>query len=200
MLKPWLSLLLMGAISSGCATTQNLAAADRQNLKSIAISPDVNKVETMYYSGPEDWAPPLVTLLRTRKPIGEDLELQALSNNIHIDQIALEEVTAAFKSTGKVTVEAGTARSANLLSIRIVQYGFSVPNGFSSKLVPMLRINCSITDSTGRVTWKGSDYVLPLGNPVTAEKPEDLYQNPKLIEHAWRSAAKVIATNIAKQL
>src|SRR5580698_1818557 len=57
MLRPWLSFLLIGAICSGCATTQNLAAADRQKLKSIAISPDVKKADTMYYSGPENWAP-----------------------------------------------------------------------------------------------------------------------------------------------
>ena len=200
MLRPWLSLLLIGAISSGCATTQNLAVADRQKLKSIAISPDVKKAETMYYSGPESWAPGLIPLLHTSKLIGEDLELQALSNNIHIDQIALEEVTAAFKSAGKINVDADGERSVNLLSIRIVQYGFSVPNGFSSKLVPALMIICSITDSTGRVIWKGSDIVLPLGNPVKAEKPEDLYQQPMLIEHAWRSAARVVAANIAKQL
>jgi hypothetical protein len=199
MLKPWLSLLLLGAICSGCATTQNLAVADRQKLKSIAISPDVKKAETMYYSGPESWAPGLIPF-RTSKPIGEDLELQALSNNIHIDQIVLEEVTAAFKSAGKVTVEADKERSGNLLSIRIVQYGFSVPNGFSSKLVPMLMIICSISDSTDRVTWKGSKMVLPLGNPAKAEKPEDLYQQPMLIERAWRTAARYAAENIAKQL
>jgi hypothetical protein len=200
MLRPWLSLLLIGAISSGCATTQNLAVADRQTLKSIGISSDVKKADTMYYSGPENWAPPLITLLRTSKPVGEDLELQALSNNIHIDQIVLEEVTAAFKSAGKVTVEADRERSANLLSISIVQHGFSVPNGFSSKLVPVMMIICSITDSTGRVIWKGSKMVLPLGNPAKAEKPEDLYQQPMLIERAWRSAARYAAENIAKQL
>jgi hypothetical protein len=199
MLKPWLSLLLIGAICSGCATTQNLAAADRQKLKSIAISPDVKKADTMYYSGPENWAPGLIPF-RTSKPIGEDLELQALSNNIHIDQIALEEVTAAFKSAGKVNVETDRERSVNLLSIRVVQYGFSVPNGFSSKLVPVLMIICSITDSTGRVIWKGSHMVLPLGNPVKAEKAEDLYQQPMLIEQAWRGAARVAAADVAKQL
>jgi hypothetical protein len=200
MLRPWLSILLIAAISSGCATTQNLTVADRQKLKSIAISPDVKKAETMYYSGPENWTPPLIALFRTSKPIGEDLELQALSNNIHIDQIALEEVTAAFKSAGRVNVEADRGRSANLLSIRIVEYGFSVPNGFSSKLVPVLMLICSITDSTGRVIWKGSHLVLPLGNPAKAEKPEDLYQQPMLIEQAWRIAAKAAAENIAKQL
>ena len=200
MLRPWLSLLLIGAICSGCATTQNLAAADRQKLKSIAISPDVKKADTMTYEGPEKWNPPLMALFRTSKPIGEDLELQALSNNIHIDQIALEEVTAAFKGAGKVKVEADRERSANLLSIRIVQYGFSVPNGFSSKLVPVMMIICSITDSSGRVIWKGSHMVLPLGNPVKAEKPEDLYQQPMLIEQAWRGAARVAAAEIAKQL
>jgi hypothetical protein len=200
MLRTWLSLLLIGAIASGCATTQNLASADRQKLVSIAISPDVKKAETMYYSGPENWPLPLVSLLRTSKPVGEDLELQALSNNIHIDQIALEEVTAAFKSAGKVKVEADRERSDDLLNIRLVEYGFSVPNGFSSKLVPVMMIVCSITDPTGRVIWKGSKMVLPLGNPVKAERPEDLYQQPKLIERAWRSAARFAAADIAKQL
>ncbi len=164
------------------------------------ISPDVKKVPTMYYSGPENWAPGLIPLLGNDKPIGEDLELQALSNDIHIQQIALEEVTAALRSSGKVEVQSDAKQSDHVLTISITQYGFSVPNGFSTKLVPMLMMVCSIMDPAGRVVWKGSDLVLPLGNPVNAETPEDLYRQPMLIEHAWRTAAKVIAANIVKQL
>jgi hypothetical protein len=206
MIKIFIIGTLAFAFVSGCASTQTITASDRQSIKSISISPEIKKRDSMYYYGPGKWAAdqfPVVggiALAMSHKPIGEDLELQALTNNIHIDQIAREEVASALRNANRYKLEEDGSPGTDTLVIEINQYGFSVPNGGSSKLVPLVRITCSIIDANGRTLWKASDGLLPLFNPVKAERPEDLYNNPKLIENSWRDASKIIAAKIIKDL
>jgi hypothetical protein len=190
----------------GCAS-QTMTAQDRQRITVIAISSQVKKRDTMDYQGPGQWNNEQASLVASvfghggaGKPIGEDLQLQALSNNIYIDKIVRESLASALKTDNKYTLVPEGTPGAYVMAIEVNLYGFGAPGVFSSTVVPMIKVTCSITDPTGRIIWRASGQVLNLYNPVPAQKPEDLYLKPQLIETSWREASEIIAAKIVKGL
>jgi hypothetical protein len=204
--KSTLSLVIVGALLSGCATTQQISSADRANLGSVAVSPTVEKPAKMYYFGPGASIGLLfgaaggAIVAGTQLAPGEQLRAFAEKNNVQIERIVREEITNAFRKSGKVTLKEAQDPSGCTLIIAIAQYGFSIPNGFSSKLVPIVSIKCSLVDGSGKTIWRSSDSVLPLGNPVEGHTPEDFKNDPNLIEESWRLATRAIAEKIVHKL
>jgi hypothetical protein len=66
--------------------------------------------------------------------------------------------------------------------------------------VPVLTLECQIKRADGKRLWKDRFMVLPLGNPVSGIKREDLVQDPQRIESAWREVAKHLANKCVKAL
>lgn len=201
-----LSLLVLSAFLSGCATTQKMSASDRQNLESVQINSTVQTPPEMYYLAPGASAAMLfggvgglIAGAASESP-GKSLKAFAEKNNIFIDKIVYEELYESIKKSGKLLVTDSPTQKSAILNISIVQYGFSVPTAFSSKIVPVIYIKCTLVDSSGRVIWSSSDRVLPLGNPADAVAPNEIRSNPKLIESSWRIASKAIASKIVKTL
>jgi hypothetical protein len=206
MKKIVLSLLIVGAFLSGCATTQQISSADRASLRSVAITNTIEKPAKMYYFGPGASIGFLfggvggVIAAGTQVEPGEQLRKFAELNNVQIDNIVREEAISAFRSSGKVTINETKDSSASTMNISIAQYGFSVPNGFSSKLVPIVAIQCSLVDASGKTIWSSIDRINLLGNPVKGRTLEDFKNNPKLIEESWRLATRAIVEKIVKNL
>jgi hypothetical protein len=191
----------------GCSSSQTMTAQDRQSIKTIAISSQVKKRDTMDYQGPGQWGNEQASLVASvfgqgaaGKPIGEDLQLQALSSSIYIDKIVRESLATALRTENKYTLVPEGTPGAYVMAIEVNLYGFGAPGVLSSTVVPMIKVTCSIGEPTGRIIWRASGQLLNLYNPVQAQKPEDLYLNPQLIEKSWREASEIIATKIVKKL
>jgi len=148
----------------------------------------------MYYQGSGS-----VLMGHMASETGTEIKATAEKNDIHIDKIATEEVQQALESSRKVAISADESSPYNLL-LAIYQFGFSAPNGFSSKLVPVLTLECQIKSADGKSLWKDRFMALPLGNPVPGIKRDDLVQDPQRIESAWRAAAKNLADKCVKAL
>ena len=86
------------------------------------------------------------------------------------------------------------------MKLAVKMYGFSIANGFSADLVPLVSIRCTLTDSSGKVVWTANDMTYTLGNPWNGKTPDELRADPKLIEQAWRVAAHKVMTNIASNM
>ena len=204
MKKIFFSILALSVFISGCASTQKMSSTDRQNLTNVKISTEVEKAPEMYYLGPGigmffGAIGGAITAI-SQGPAKNSLQAFAEDNNIHIEQIVLEEANKAFKQSGKLSIIENQNIHSTSLNIEVSQYGFSIPNGFSSKLVPIVRIKCSLVDTLGKTIWSSNDYVTTLGNPAEASSMDELKNNPKLIEDSWRVASKTILANIVKNL
>jgi hypothetical protein len=200
-----IGLLALLFLLSGC-TTIRLSDEDRKKINVIKISSNVVKVPNMYYMGPGTSillmggvAGGVAAAAVSAEP-KKALQDYAEKNGILIEKIALEEIDAAFRQSGKVKVADSGEPTEATLYVTVTQWGFSIPNGFSSNLVPVVSILCGIRDATDKVVWMASDHVHPLGNPVAPMSLEAIRDNPKLIEDAWRRASRRIATNIVKRL
>lgn len=190
---------------AGCVTTQPLSQQDRARVKTVVIDTGVQKPNQMYYLGPGGGVGLMfgaiggAVVAGSEMSAGQALQMHAEKNNINIESIVLNEVASELKASGKLQiVDAGKAQDATL-KITIKLYGFSIPNGFSSKMVPSLDFYCELIDEKGVKIFTAGDSVLPLGNPVDGVPVEDL-KDPQVIHRMWKAAAQSIAKKVISQL
>ena len=204
--KRFICLLALLYLLSACATTQTLSDEDRRKISVVRINSNVQKAPALYYLGPGTGIlfafgaiGGAIAAAASVEP-GKALQDFAEKNGIFIEQIAFQEIDTALRQSGKLNVSDSGEATAAIVNVLVYQYGFSIPNGFSSNLVPVVAIRCEMVDATGKVIWSASDTVLTLKNPGAPMSLESMRENPKRIEDAWRRASKRIAGNITKAL
>lgn len=200
------SILFISAFIGACSSTPSISSSDRARLGSVVINSTVFKSQKMSYMGPGSAAGYAFGAIGaaisagSQGTSGEALQKFAEQNNVSIEKIVLDEATNAFRNSGKVTLQQVKTAGSTTLDIVIVDYGFLIPNGFSTKLVPALNIRFNLVDASGRTIWSKTDFVTPLGNPASARSLDEFRSNPKLIEESWRLAARQISANVVKKL
>lgn len=199
---PSVCLLALLFLLCGCATTQKLADEDRKRIGVVRISSNVQVAPAMFYLGPDTGvlfafgAVGGAAAAATSADSGKALQQFAEKNNIFIEKIALEEIDAAIRQAGKLKVLNTGEPTDAVVNVIVYQYGFGIPHGFSSRVGPILGIRCEIADAAGKVLGSANDYVLK-GETMALQEMRD---DPKRIEDAWRKAAKRIAASIAAAL
>ncbi|WP_445682385.1 hypothetical protein [Radicibacter daui] len=190
-------------ILTGCATTPKLNAP---NLGEVRLDPAVTIPDEMHYMGPGSefgfafGAIGAAIAYEANRAPGEKFKKFAEANNIHFDQILLDEARKAFEQSGKLNLTDGQGNNTPTLRVKALVYGFAMPHAFSSTLVPIVTIVCTLTGPDGKVIWSAKDYVQPAGNPVDGKTPDELRANPQLIEEGWRTAVRTIMTNITSHM
>lgn len=201
----WFAAGLWALALTGCASNQAMSDADRAAVQSVYISPDVKKVDKPFYYGPTAAIGSLFgvvgALATMDKTADEATQLKefAEKNNILIENIVREELSSAIRASGKLPLSDSAAGASATITINIKQYGFSLPNGFSRQLVPILFVQCTMTDKSGKVIGLGGDAIRPLGNPVP-EVPLQAMQDPVVMEKQWRLGAQAVAKEIVRGL
>ena len=206
----WL-LLVASLLAGGCAQVPRVSDPGRAKIDTVVIDHNVPVPDQLYYLGPGLMPYMAFGLIgavvaqsngaadaATAQP-AELLKQHIKKNGIEMDKIAYSEVDAGIKRSGKFKVlDAAPAPAPNVgtLKISVLRYGFSIPNGFSSRLVPLVIIKCDLVDSDGKVVWSENDRTRPLGNPVESISPEEMRDNPKLIDDAWHGASHYIIDKI----
>ncbi|EJE54721.1 hypothetical protein PMI14_00351 [Acidovorax sp. CF316] len=196
-----LALAAMAVFLSGCATTTQISGADRTALKSVVVSRDVAVPEKMTYMGPggaTHMVFGVVGALATQssREATRDAFQKEVSSGATIDQIAYEETLAQLRQSGKFPLRDTRDAGSATLHILVEGYGFSIPNGFSSNLVPTLRMRLELKDSGGRVLWTARDYLSVLGGPVEPVAADVIRTNAAAREASWRAGAKALAAKL----
>ncbi|PPD31136.1 MAG: hypothetical protein CTY19_14550 [Methylomonas sp.] len=196
-------LIMLVIVFTGCASTQSLTTEHRQKIRSVKVNQSVNRTPNMFYLGPKMAGSAgflgVLGVLIANNPNKSESDLLlgfAENNGIFVDKIVYEEVSKAAQKVGKFEVIQGDDHDIATLNIGIYLYGFSVPHGFSSELVPMLGIECNLVDPSGQVLWLDRQQVLSLGNPSNSFSLKDIEDNPKLIDAMWRISAKTISEKL----
>jgi hypothetical protein len=196
-------LILMTFVVNGCASTRSITAENKQKIRSVKVNQSVNKTPDMFYLGPKMAVSAgflgVLGVLAANNPNKSEADLLlgfAEENSIYIDKIVYEEVSKAARQVGKFEIIESASHDVATLNIGIYLYGFSVPHGFSSELVPILAIECNLVDPSGQVVWLDREQVLSLGNPSNSFSLKDIEDNPKLIDAMWRVSAKTISEKL----
>lgn len=208
-LKAYFSTLILATVClafAGCASTPELEANAKTNLGPVRIDQPIYSAKEMYYLGPNSGfglmfgAVGGVAVAIANQSPGQKLQAFAEANGIHIDQIVREEAAKAFQDSGKIKLTDDPNSKGAVLKISVPMYGFSIPTGFSSHLVPVIKIECALVAPDGTIIWKANDSVLPLGNPAKGITTDEIKQNPKLIEDSWRTAVRAIMEKFASNI
>jgi hypothetical protein len=196
-------LLAIALLAYGCATTQPLSDENRRQIKAVKINDKVQKAPSMYYLGPGTSAlfafgavGGVAAAAASEEP-GQALKEFVETNGIFVEKIALQEIDTAFRDSGKLKILGAPEAGATTMNIGVYMYGFSVPNGFSSSLLPVLAIRCELVDAAGKVIWSQNGSVQLIRNPAVPMTLYEMRDRPQRIEEAWRRAATQIARKIA---
>jgi hypothetical protein len=198
--------LVLSVFLTGCASTQKLSEQDKKRIEVVKLNTKVERPKDMYYFGPGASVGLLFGAvggaIAGASNIGPGNEMLAFAeqNGVRIEDIVSQEFDRALRQSGKLKISDMVGDNGATINLSVTQFGFSVPNGFSSKLVPVVSFKSEMVDATGNVIWSARDSVLPLGNPVEGMPADALRANPKAIEAAWRAAVKHIASNMVKDL
>jgi hypothetical protein len=184
-----------------------LSETDRTQLKTVTVSPSVQKGPLFLL------APGGANVALMFGAVGGLAASGALNNaqaafgafvdthGVSIDAIVRDEFEKVLRESGKVTIAAPGSSAVPVMSIAVPQYGFGVPQMFSSKVVAVMHIKCALTDSSGKVLWSESERILPsIASPMETTTWAQLRDNPKLIEAQWRKAANFLAKKVVATL
>lgn len=202
MLGKIIALIALPILLGACATTSPIASSDRGNVKSVTLSKNVPIPPKVYYLGPGDaigLAIPVVGPFIMDPIIEESREsFQGKTANVgaSIDKIVYEETLSQIRQSGKFPLRDEAEPGGSTIYVSVLSYGFSIPHGFSSKLVPILGIRYEMKDASGRVVWRAIDGTRPLGNPVESIDADEIRNNAAAREAAWRGAAKALAIKL----
>jgi len=206
MKKFLLCLLTLFVFLTGCATTEKMSMTDRQKVTSVSINADVKKPSELTYVGPGVGVGMLFGAIggaiagAASASTGGSLKAFAEQNNIFIEKIVLEELNDALRKSNKIPVTESPSQSSATFNCSIIQYGFVAPNTFSSKLIPLLAIECSMVDTSGNTIWKAKDQLPLFNNPAEAITLDEMKSNPKRIENSWRVASRFLIAGLLKEL
>lgn len=202
MLRKLFAIVLIPALLAACGTTQTISTSEKAAVKAAYLSESVPVPPNMYYLGPGGAAglafgalgalAAAPSIEKSRVAFQE----QAGAGAKTIDRIVLEEFRAQLGQSKKISLSPTKQPGYSTISASVTSYGFSIPHGFSSKLVPILGIRCEMTDSSGRVVWSATENTRPLGNPVEPIDADLIKSSERARAEAWQAAAKALIGKI----
>ncbi|TAK92315.1 MAG: hypothetical protein EPO06_00435 [Burkholderiaceae bacterium] len=200
--------ILFLTIICGCTTpTHQLSDADRGKFSAVRISESVDKASEPFVLAPGGSIGLMfgaVGGLAVSGKIESDAKIFAKfldKNSISVETVAREEIEVALRDAKKYRIAAADETQVPQLKISIKQYGFSVPHLLSSKVLPVIYIECNLVDDSGKVIWTAADRLLPsIASPMETTSWEALRDNPTIIEDQLRKASRYVALKIIQTL
>ncbi len=190
--------VILLSLLNGCAGNAPISAADKAHISSIYIDPAITVPEDMWYTGPEATFGVIGLLVEKSTAKTEDKIIAlAQKNDIHIDKILYNELRKQLSLSPTFTVVDNQASDATL-SVDIVIYGLTLPHGFSSKLVPILRYTTTLNDATGKQIWKQTEHVVL--KDVGGATADQINEDPAILKRLWGEAAASGAKHTAENL
>jgi len=150
-------------LAAGCAgTTPHVADPARKSVTMVSVGRTVTKPPEMFYLGPGNvgllfgaigGAASAPGIADERKAFQSHVEKHGIS----IEAIARDELDQAIRKSGKLAVADQPVAGGATMVVSVLQYGFGVPNLFSSNVVPVVYLKCELIDAAGKVLWSARD-------------------------------------------
>lgn len=201
-----LLLIILNFLLNGCVTTIPLSDANKQMIHAVSIDNNVNVPKEMYFFGGGSQLAMFVPggaiggaitgAINASK--GDSMQKLIEANHIYIDQIVKNQFEQQIKNNSNLKLVSQQNADA-IFMINIKSYGFSISNGFSVKLKPVLSLQASLVKQN-QIIWQDSYYIDPLASGMPSYRMHDLQQNPDLVYQAWNEAAQKAVTHIIKTL
>lgn len=87
-----------------------------------------------------------------------------------------------------------------VMKLEVQAYGFSVPNGFSSNLIPVLDVKAELHDHADKIIWRSVKSLSIMNCPVAPMPAKEVWEDVENIRSAWTGAAQFVARDIGNEL
>lgn len=168
----------------GCVSTTMIKPEDKARISKIYINDIVEVNEKMIYAGPGATFGVIGLLIENSASTEEKIKALASANNIHIDQMALNEFKKIFAKSERFKLADKYAYDA-VLSINIKQYGLNIKHGFSEKLGAVLCLVANLKNSEGKIIWQ---QIGTSGKNKEYFTLKELFENPESLRRIWETA------------
>jgi hypothetical protein len=199
MIKRSLYLILTLVVLSGCAGSIQLAENNRSRLTAVYLDDEISFKHDMYYMGPGASLLGAVGALTQLSP-GEQLHKIAEDHDIRMDTLVRQAMIDSLNASGKTGLCDNADQASAVMKLEVRAFGFSVPHGFSSNLIPVLDVKAELHDPAGQIIWR-SVKSLPFVNcPITPMPAKEIWGNVENIRSTWTGAAQYVARIIVADL
>lgn len=168
---------------TGCATTKSFSPESKRNIHSIYVA-NIKSPEAVYYYPPGAALVGILAFAMT-KDVPAQLAKEAKDNNIIISEMVRQKMSTDL-SHSEFKVATDAKNSDATLKVYIGFYGFGVPNGFSTKVVPMLNLHAQLLQGD-KVVWENSYFVNSFDS-LPSNRPDDILHNPALMRTSLQDA------------
>ena len=200
MLKRIVILILTLAAVTGCATfgtTVKLSDANRPKLNTIYIN-DKIPVDGIHYFGPG--VPPRIgDTSFTQEVAISRINQFVTENKIEIDEIVKQAMVNELTKSGK-TITGDIKDALSVMHLTVLKYGFSIPNGFSSKLVPFIIMRVDVLDQSGTTIWSYQNFLDLMDNPVEAVPALEILNNAENMRIALTEGVNGFAKILVEEM
>lgn len=213
--KPLPIVLIFSLLLGGCASSVDMATADRKNIQTITVDPSVPKgpirvvtmgqALTMGISGVLGGAVGggIAGAVQGSTPNGPAEQLQAImdKNNIKVEVLVRDEFArqAGERHLFKVVDAKGDGQA----TLIVPTWGFMVPSPYQWALRPTAMVMVVMKDPAGRVVWKDTENSSHLNFSVPKQTLEEYAAKPELrrdgLGKAVAAAVGKLMDNYAKQ-
>lgn len=197
--KKLLVSLLVFMMLGGCAPSVKLADNNRSRLEAVHVDDDVSLKQDIIYMGPGASILGVVGVMSQAKP-GEQLRKNAEDHGIRIETLLKQAISDALNASGKTKLCDTADLALAVMKLEVRMYGFSVPNGFSSNLVPLLEVKAELHDPAGQTLWRTVQSLPIMDCPVAPMPAKAIWEDAENIRNAWTGAARFVAKKIVDEL
>lgn len=188
----------------GCVSTVRMTPQEAASIKTIEVSEQVTKPDGMWYGGPGasffglGAVGGLITGL-ANIPGAKEGDKTAHQGGVEITEIVRNEVINQLKQNGQFKI-ANKEYANAVLRLDILMYGLSVPNGFSTKLRPVLSVVGKLVGPNGKVMWQDKESIFSLSSGMPEFGKNEILQNPHNMYLAWDAAAKAVSQKLIQSM
>lgn len=187
----------------GCASTTALSSVDKESIKSVSVSKNVKYPSSMYLMAPGTalaiGAIPGVIAGSFEESASKKINAYAENNDVYVSKIVREQFVVQLKNSRKFAVKDNGADAEMFIDIKL--YGFSVPNGLSSKVKPLLKVDARLVKGN-RIIWENNvdenDYFW--GSEFPEYTLQQLVSDPENIRKSYNKAAEKAAKDLIETI
>ena len=172
----------MLALLCGCMATKRFSPADQKKIHTISISKIENPKGAYYLPPSSTYLGVLAILANADMP--KKIEDEALSNHIIVGNMAYDKFVSELSKKYKISND-GKNADANF-EAKILHYGFSIPHGFSSNLVPVMSIHAKLVQGK-KVLWE-NNYIVNTLDGLPQHRPDEIFTNPQIMRASLQDA------------
>ena len=201
--KRWLVCVLLALLPAlGACSTKRLAPEARESLRIVSIDstlpvpdePDMND-EGLAFQG-------LVGLVASHwigETRAEQVNQAMARGQVSIAEIVRSEFESALAATGMFQL-GGSDECQATFHLEVYRLGMHRDVGFDFDLKPILGIQASLLDPTGKVLWQRKELTHNLNDHTPAYDYEAYIEDPEKLREAFTVAAKLAVADLMKHL